>query len=545
MSDLLYKPCPSIVTSVLAISSSLHTAVSRSTLLSLSLKERVVLLRALSTRIAPSFHPSETPQLEEVHHLRGYPHVCLKPIDPEPIDWLPLKGSPTPALRLPHPRQGMQSPDTADLDLIAHVDHDASYTLVESVPVLCDCCEEPLTLSMASLATMKQSVPGTLQLPGQALVHQHAGMVEVNRNEAMVTAYQKAISHYRTSLADDDFHKVTQNTTFADVVAELIACKNAQQTGTRKAGKAQQHLDALLQRIHHYTGVIDAATQGNMGMVALVWGSIRFLVQVTSSYLSMQVKLTEMLSEIGDNLGRVELFRNLYPSEHMRCTVTVLYAEIVDALRSMISFWQKRRLDQRIFHAFWNPFEVEYQGTLERIRYLVDHVDRTANASHMAVTKTQNEDILLAVQGMQARLDEHQHVLDTIRTNRPRAQILPTAPQVSRLQYLPARPGRAPPLPPRPSILRQLQLRRQKPRVPTMVDIPGIPRPRPRRRPRKRQDRRLRLHLHTAPHPRRRQRPRHLPQLLRDLELHTPPAPPRPSLGAPRAATGRAPPQHE
>lgn len=50
-----------------------------------------------------------------------------------------------------------------------------------------------------------------------------------------------------------------------------------------------------------------------------------------------------MLIEIADSLGRVQLVKDLYPTEHMQCTVATLYAEIVDLLRSMISFWHKHR----------------------------------------------------------------------------------------------------------------------------------------------------------------------------------------------------------
>ncbi|KAL4768997.1 hypothetical protein BDW60DRAFT_109780 [Aspergillus nidulans var. acristatus] len=300
--------------------------------------------------------------------------------------------------------------DHVESDLICQNGHD--YTFLDYAPLLCDFCDEPLTLTMDAVADLKQSAAGTSQLTDKALIHTHQRLVDSNTNQgkAPITAYQDAMAQFRAHLHSDDFQKISRSTTFSDVVAELVVCKNAQQKGTRKQGKSQQHLDKLLERIHHYSSVIDSAAQGSPELVNVVWASIKFLVQVTSSYLSMQVKLISMLSEIAENIGRVELFRDLFPSDHMRCTVAMLYAEVVDALRSMITFWQRRRLDKRIFHAFWNPFEVEYQGTLERIRYLVDHVDRTASASHMVVTKTQNDDILLAIQGMQARLDEHQNM---------------------------------------------------------------------------------------------------------------------------------------
>jgi hypothetical protein len=69
-------------------------------------------------------------------------------------------------------------------------------------------------------------------------------------------------------------------------------------------------------------------------------------MQVTSSYVSIQKRLSSMLVEIADSLGRMQMFKELYPTEHMKCTTATLYAEIVNLLRSMISFWHKRRFGE-------------------------------------------------------------------------------------------------------------------------------------------------------------------------------------------------------
>lgn len=51
-----------------------------------------------------------------------------------------------------------------------------------------------------------------------------------------------------------------------------------------------------------------------------------------------------MLSEVADSIGRVQLFRSMFPTEHMVCTVASLYAEIVGLLESMIAYWKRNRL---------------------------------------------------------------------------------------------------------------------------------------------------------------------------------------------------------
>jgi hypothetical protein len=70
-----------------------------------------------------------------------------------------------------------------------------------------------------------------------------------------------------------------------------------------------------------------------------------------------------MLIEIADSLGRVQLLKELYPTEHIQCIGATLYAEIVDLLKSMISFWHKKRLgeyDQSTICS-WKP---TYRGVI-------------------------------------------------------------------------------------------------------------------------------------------------------------------------------------
>lgn len=97
-----------------------------------------------------------------------------------------------------------------------------------------------------------------------------------------LNAFQNAVNHFRSHLEIGEFEKIVNlPTTFSDVVAALISCKNARKMGKSKGkGKKREYLDQLLQRIHHFKGVVDAAVQSSPQIASLVWASIRFLVEV-------------------------------------------------------------------------------------------------------------------------------------------------------------------------------------------------------------------------------------------------------------------------
>ena len=65
-----------------------------------------------------------------------------------------------------------------------------------------------------------------------------------------------------------------------DAVAQSL---NQYQT-QRKGSKAHRWLEKLSQRIHFYGGIVDVYAQHHPEYVALVWGSIKFLLTVCALY---------------------------------------------------------------------------------------------------------------------------------------------------------------------------------------------------------------------------------------------------------------------
>jgi hypothetical protein len=96
----------------------------------------------------------------------------------------------------------------------------------------------------------------------------------------MVTAEEGALRYFESYLNVDEYNKILKETTFTDVVSELIACKNVQEAVLSKRPKGHIHLDILLQRIHLYSGVVDTAIQNTTQPASLIWASMKFLIQV-------------------------------------------------------------------------------------------------------------------------------------------------------------------------------------------------------------------------------------------------------------------------
>jgi hypothetical protein len=79
--------------------------------------------------------------------------------------------------------------DHVESDLICQNGHD--YTFLDYAPLLCDFCDEPLTLTMDAVADLKQSAAGTSQLTDKALIHTHQRLVDSNTNQLVFPTLQQ------------------------------------------------------------------------------------------------------------------------------------------------------------------------------------------------------------------------------------------------------------------------------------------------------------------------------------------------------------------
>jgi len=77
-------------------------------------------------------------------------------------------------------------------------------------------------------------------------------------------------------------------------------------------------------------------------------------------------KLAEALSNIADNLPRIELAANLYPTERMQAAVAELNGYILKFLVRAHD-WYREKPWKHVLHSITQPFELRYEDLLGSI----------------------------------------------------------------------------------------------------------------------------------------------------------------------------------
>jgi hypothetical protein len=168
------------------------------------------------------------------------------------------------------------------------------------------------------------------------------------------SAYDGAINSLQGILSQTELKRITDGNTL-DNIREFIIL--ARQKCDNKVGKSK--MSRCIQVLHHYAQVFDVLSQVHADLTSLLWGSIRWLIQVCNfhssadksveltmskvsmNYITLLTRISEMLVDIGRNMPRVQLYCRLLPSAHIHRLVSEIYAAIVQFLYESIVFFKK------------------------------------------------------------------------------------------------------------------------------------------------------------------------------------------------------------
>jgi hypothetical protein len=170
-------------------------------------------------------------------------------------------------------------------------------------------------------------------------------------------------------------------------VQELHAVAiQAQSSCSRSKGKGK--LQSLVEILDHYSPILDVLSQSHSDYTALLWGTMRWLLQVTMNYFKLLRRLSVMLEEIGDNLPRFMLYERIFSTDHMSRIISKLYAAIIQFLYEAVAFWKRHQV-RKFFVAFWTPFEVKFSDTVDKIHRLQECVEKDATATEIVQRRIQ------------------------------------------------------------------------------------------------------------------------------------------------------------
>lgn len=211
-----------------------------------------------------------------------------------------------------------------------------------------------------------------------------SGQVLTPGRRCAIDAYHDAILQLKQALKTDDLDNIlSPSSTVTELHKVAIGIQRAQ-TNVLEQRQIARFVDTL----GHYSGVFDVLSQCAFGYMTLIWGSLKFVLLMAKSHYDTLFKFTDVMSQIGINLPRVELYRQIFPTTRILQFVSQLYAAIVEFLQEFIIYLKQKNY-RKFFSNFTRPFDLQFSRLVARIQSLEQTIDKDAYASAILLQVTQ------------------------------------------------------------------------------------------------------------------------------------------------------------
>jgi hypothetical protein len=157
-------------------------------------------------------------------------------------------------------------------------------------------------------------------------------------------AFQNAKKDFLDSLKDPSlFDSVSNITSIHDVYTFTTQLQNDQSNrqGLRNLRKIAPYLDRLKQ----YAGVVEVFVQVKPEIMALIWGPIKLLLQMSDNLTQSFDAIVDAMAVIGNNLPLFEAYAMLFEESNRVADVLVLfYKDILDFYEIALNFFAAKRM---------------------------------------------------------------------------------------------------------------------------------------------------------------------------------------------------------
>ncbi|TGJ81290.1 hypothetical protein E0Z10_g7473 [Xylaria hypoxylon] len=196
-------------------------------------------------------------------------------------------------------------------------------------------------------------------------------------------------------------------TSLADVLIDVEKTER-----TYRSHRESQTIMPFLRKtasfIMTYGQVVETLVQHHPEYVALVWGTLKFILMGIQNHEKLVQQLSSALSEITDVLPRAEFIAKLYVTDRTRAALSRVYAYVLLFLRQAVK-WYARSSTERAVSAFFKPSPLKCENIINQIRACVKTVQDEASVSSQAEIR----DIHVEILRHGRRLDEIERKIDT------------------------------------------------------------------------------------------------------------------------------------
>ncbi|KAI5836982.1 ankyrin repeat-containing domain protein [Morchella snyderi] len=212
-------------------------------------------------------------------------------------------------------------------------------------------------------------------------------MAAISSHGGTSSAFADALSKFQATLKKEELESFSSVTAGASSMEDVRKAATAiQERQLREDGimRNVRRIQPLINGLQQFSGVIEVFVQSKPEVLALLWGPVKFLLQVASSYITAYEKLMDAFQKIGENLSRFQEFSIIFKkTPRMQQVIVMIFEEILEFYQLTLKYFRCKYW-KKLFKSMWGTFEDRFGKILSNLDQHKVLIDSEATAAHIA-----------------------------------------------------------------------------------------------------------------------------------------------------------------
>ncbi|PNP80169.1 hypothetical protein FNYG_06492 [Fusarium nygamai] len=187
-----------------------------------------------------------------------------------------------------------------------------------------------------------------------------------NSTDQVSEVFEKAKADFLNGIKDQKLRTQLQKATTIDDIWDYTEQLQKEQGSTKRL-RGMRRIGPYIERLQEYAGVIEVFVQVKPDILALIWGPIKLLLQVSSNLVASFDAILGVMKNMGSILPRfnefVPLFKN---NERLKYVLGLFFQDILDFYHVSLRFFGLTRW-KVFFESLWPARRAEIQVIAENI----------------------------------------------------------------------------------------------------------------------------------------------------------------------------------
>lgn len=157
--------------------------------------------------------------------------------------------------------------------------------------------------------------------------------------------FEKAKADFLNGIKDQNLRSQLQNATTIDDIWDYTEQLQKDQASSKRL-RGMKKIEPYIERLKEYAGVIEVFLQVKPDVLALIWGPIKLLLQVSSNLVASFDAILGIMKNMGTILPRFNEFMPLYKNnERMKYVLGLFFQDILDFYLVSLRFFGLNRME--------------------------------------------------------------------------------------------------------------------------------------------------------------------------------------------------------